>query len=102
MSIVYKVATLTWIIGKRLIKVPFLGMPNVLAGREIVRELLQNNATPDALAQETLRLLNSPTAQAKLQEELATVTSALGDYGAAGRSAEAIILELKRPISRHS
>ena len=97
MSIVYKVATLTWIIGKKLIKVPFLGMPNVLAGREIVRELLQNSATPDALAQETLRLLNSPSAQAKLQEELASVTSALGDYGAAGRAAEAILHELAQP-----
>ena len=102
MSIVYKVATLTWIIGKQLIKVPFLGMPNVLAGREIVRELLQNNATPDALAQETIRLLNSPTAQAKLQEELATVTSALGDHGAADRAAEAIILKLERPTSQPS
>jgi lipid-A-disaccharide synthase len=100
MSIVYKVATLTWIVGKKLIKVPFLGMPNVLAGREIVRELLQNSATPDALAQETLRLLNSPSAQAKLQEELATVTSALGDYGAAGRAAEAILHELARPKLR--
>ena len=77
-------------------------MPNVLAGREIVRELLQNNATPDALAQETIRLLNSPTAQAKLQEELATVTSALGDHGAADRAAEAIILKLERPTSQPS
>src|SRR4051812_45072590 len=40
--ILYRVAWLTWIVGKRLVKVPFLGMPNILAGREIVREFLQD------------------------------------------------------------
>ena len=91
LCIVYKVAALTWIIGKRLVKVPFLGMPNVLAGREIAREFLQGDATPEALADETLRLIADPAARAQLQRDLAAVIIQLGDHGAAHRAAAAIL-----------
>jgi lipid-A-disaccharide synthase len=93
-SVIYKVAWLTWVVGKRLVKVPFLGMPNVLAGREIARELLQDAATPEALAEETLRLLRDDHARATLQSELDAVIKNLGAPGAARRAAEAIIEEL--------
>jgi len=94
MCIVYKVASLTWIVGKQLVKVPFLGMPNVLADKEIAREFLQHDATPEALATETLRLVNDPYARESLQWELAAVISNLGERGAAGRAAKAIVEEL--------
>ena len=95
-SVTYKIAWLTWVIGKRLVKVPFLGMPNVLAGREIARELLQDAATPEALAEETLRLLRDDHARARLQGDLESVIKNLGASGAARRAAEAIIEELNR------
>ena len=91
MCIVYKVAALTWIVGKQLVKVPFLGMPNVLAGREIAREFLQSDATPTALADEILRLVTDPAARETLQRELAAVIAQLGDRGAARRAADAIL-----------
>ena len=94
LCIVYKVAALTWIVGKQLVKVPFLGMPNVLAGREIAREFLQADATPEALADETLRLLTDPAARETLQRELAAVVTQLGDRGAAHRAAAAILGDL--------
>ena len=72
-------------------KVPFLGMPNVLAGREIAREFLQGDATPEALAGETLRLVTDPAARENLQRELAAVIAQLGDRGAARRAADAIL-----------
>src|SRR6202044_2948837 len=79
--VIYKVAWLTWVVGKRLVKVPFLGMPNVLAGREIARELLQGDATPAALAEETLRLLRDRRAREILQSDLETVIKDLGEPG---------------------
>lgn len=91
MCIVYKVAALTWIVGKRLVKVPFLGMPNVLADREIAREFLQGDATPAALAKEALRLVTDSAARETLQRELAAVIAQLGDRGAARRAADAIL-----------
>jgi lipid-A-disaccharide synthase len=97
LCIVYKVAWLTWIIGKQLVKVPFLGMPNVLAGREIAREFLQNAATPQALAEETLHIVTNVEHREALQRDLAQVTAGLGDNGAAPRAAEAILEELPTP-----
>lgn len=94
MVILYKVAWLTWIIGKRLVKIAFLGMPNILAGREIVREFLQGAAEPKAIATEMLRLLNDRTVSETMRRELATVIAGLGQRGAAARAAEAIAREL--------
>jgi lipid-A-disaccharide synthase len=97
LCIVYKVATMTWIVGKQLVKVPFLGMPNVLAGREIAREFLQGAATPQALADEMLRLVNNDEQREALQQELAKVVHGLGDQGAAPRAAKAILALLHAP-----
>jgi lipid-A-disaccharide synthase len=90
MIIVYKVAWLTWIVGKALVKVPFLGMPNLLAGREIAREFLQSAAQPVPMAVELERLLNSTQAASDATRNLANVISGLGRSGAADRAAEAI------------
>ena len=88
--ILYKVAWLTWAVGKRLVRVPFLGMPNILAEREIAREFLQDAAQPQAIAEEMLRLLNDENARATIQRDLAGVIEKLGGGGAAARAAEAI------------
>lgn len=95
LCVVYKVAWLTWVVGKRLVKVPFLGMPNVLAGREIAREFLQEAATPQALADETLRLATNAEQREAVQAELAAVIAGLGEGGAAQRAADAILNELE-------
>jgi len=98
LCVVYKVAWLTWIVGKRLVRVPFLGMPNVLAGREIAREFLQSDATAEALAHETLRLATNTEHREALQADLAAIVAGLGERGAANRAAEAILDELRAPI----
>ncbi len=56
--LIYKVATLTYLAGRMLIQVKHLGMPNVLAEREIVPEFIQGKAQPAAIAAEVLRLLD--------------------------------------------
>ena len=97
LCVVYKTAWLTWVIAKRLVRVAFIGMPNVLAGREIARELLQGDATPDALAHETLRLATNTEHREALQADLAAVITELGERGAAARAADAILEELQTP-----
>ena len=93
--LIYKVAWLTWEVGKRLVRVPFLGMPNILAGREIVREFLQDTAQPEAIAEEMRRLLTDENAREKIGRDLAEVTAKLGGPGAAVRAADAICEALK-------
>jgi lipid-A-disaccharide synthase len=88
--IVYKVAWLTWFLGKRLVKVTHIGMPNILAGREIAREFLQEAAQPEAIAAELDRLLTAPGAREAIQADLAAVIAGLGDRGAGARAAKAV------------
>lgn len=93
--LVYKVAPLTWILGKWLVKVPFLGISNILAGREIVREFLQSDARPRLVADELLSLLNDSDKREAQQAEFRRVIEGLGQGGAAVRAAEAILAELR-------
>ena len=90
-ALVYKVAWMTYVIGKQLVKVPHLGIVNILAGREVVREFIQGDATPEKLAGEAMRVLEDPV---PLQKDLAEVIAALGGGGAyaqaAGQMAEVL------------
>ena len=91
MVILYKVAWLTWVVGKRLVKIPWLGLPNVLAGREIAREFLQDDAQPEPIAGEIFRLLEDSSAREEQQRAQAAVIASLGEPGAARRAAAAIL-----------
>lgn len=88
--LVYKVAWLTAAVARVVMKVDFLGIVNVLAGREVVKELLQEKLTPDSLSKELSRLLDSPEARQQLRAELAEVTGKLGSGGAHENAARAI------------
>ncbi len=90
--IVYKVAALTYWVGRAVVRVPFLGMINLLAGREIAREFLQGAAQPAAIADETLRLLD-PEGDARQRQlaDLQEVVQRLGGGGAAEKAADAVL-----------
>ncbi len=93
MVILYKVAWLTWFVGKRLVKIPWLGLPNVLAGREIIREFLQDAAQPEPIIAELSLLLNCSENREDQQRAQREVIASLGERGAARRAAEAILAE---------
>jgi lipid-A-disaccharide synthase len=90
-ALVYRVNWLTYEVGRRLVRVPFLGMVNILAGRQVVREFIQAECAPFLLADELLHLLNHPAAREKLTQELALATGCLGGPGASQRAAEEIL-----------
>lgn len=87
----YKVAWLTAQVARRVMSVRYLGIVNVIADREVVRELLQDEANGKALAEELERLLTSAGERADLQRELAGVVSQLGEGGAHLRAARAVL-----------
>ncbi|MEI6712965.1 MAG: lipid-A-disaccharide synthase [Verrucomicrobiota bacterium] len=95
MAILYKVAWLTWTVGKQLVKVPHIGMPNVLAGKEIAKEFLQGAAKPKAIADELKRLLLDQNARSLQQAEFAKIITQLGSPGAGERAAEVVADALK-------
>jgi lipid-A-disaccharide synthase len=73
------------------ILVQWIGLVNIVAGRSVVPELIQRDATPDRLTEEALRLLRDPAAARRMKEALREVRESLGKPGASHRAAEAIL-----------
>jgi lipid-A-disaccharide synthase len=69
MVITYRMPALSWQLLKRMNYLPYVGLPNILAGRFVVPELLQNDATPEKLADATLRLINDEVLMKDIREE---------------------------------
>jgi lipid-A-disaccharide synthase len=87
----YKVTPATWLIGRPFVNVPFYSMVNLIAGRAVVPELIQDQMTGENLAREALALLRSEDARRRMKQGLDEVTRALsGRTGAPGRAALAI------------
>jgi len=92
--LIYKVSPGTYLAGRMLIRVPFLGIINILAGREVVKELLQRHCTGRRIAAELLRLSDDSTARTALSGELRTIVEKLAGDDAYGRAAVAILSTL--------
>ena len=89
--VVYKTSLITYIIGKLLVKVPYVAMPNILAEEEIFPEFIQNEATPDNIAKASLRILQDSTERQKILTGLKYIASQLGEPGATTRAAKSIL-----------
>jgi lipid-A-disaccharide synthase len=87
----YKTSWLTYQIGKRLITVKSLTMPNLMAGEEVYPEFVQNAATPENLSGAVLALLQNESRRSKIKVQLARIIASLGEPGAAGRAADAVL-----------
>ena len=89
----YKTSWSTYQIGKRIITVDFLAMPNLLAGQTIFPEFIQHEATPENISREALDLLSNPARREAIKTKLSKVIQSLGEPGASQRAAH-LILEL--------
>jgi lipid-A-disaccharide synthase len=94
MIVVYKVNWLTYLIGRMVVTVNWLAMPNVIAGREIVPEFIQHDATPQRITSAARLLIGDATERQAMQRELAAVVNSLGGAGASKRAAELILTAL--------
>jgi len=94
MIVVYKTSLTTWILGNILIKLPYVSLPNILAGRRIVPELLQFRVTPNRLANLALSLLEDSQKLEEMKAELNKVTRKLGEPGAIERAARIVVKSL--------
>jgi lipid-A-disaccharide synthase len=91
MVVVYRVAPLTYRLGKPLLHVDTYAMANLVAGRRVVPELIQDAFTPQAAAAEALRVLTDPEHAARVKADLAEIRAKLGTPGASRRAAEAVL-----------
>ncbi|MBI4370839.1 MAG: lipid-A-disaccharide synthase [Elusimicrobia bacterium] len=94
MVVVYKMSWPTYAIARALIRVKHIAMANLLAGRQIVPELIQGEATPERAAAAAGRFLDDPVLTVKTRAELLGARRSLGAPGAAGRAAAAVLAEI--------
>jgi len=90
MVVVYRLTPLTALLAKPLVRTKHFAMVNLIAGREVIPELIQNDFTPDKVAEQTLGLLRDPAAVSAMRAGLADVRRRLGPPGAVERAADAI------------
>ncbi len=88
--LVYKVAPLTYVMAKLLVKIRFIGIVNILADEEVIREFIQADAEPESVARELRGFLESDQKRSKLQKRLAQTASLLGDPGVHQRTAKVV------------
>ncbi|MFY9803618.1 MAG: lipid-A-disaccharide synthase [Candidatus Acidiferrales bacterium] len=88
MVVVYRVAPLTASILRHMVRTPFIGMVNLIAGKCVCPELIQDDFTPEAVEKEARRLLESPASRDEIKAGLAEVRAKLGPGGAIERAAD--------------
>jgi lipid-A-disaccharide synthase len=93
--LIYKVAWPTYIAARLVVNVDFLGMPNLLAGKEVVPEFIQHEAKPDAIVKAVRLLMEDPSARDRMISDFNAIINKLGGTGASKRAAEAILAELQ-------
>jgi lipid-A-disaccharide synthase len=96
MVVVYRLSALTYRLGKPFVHVSTYAMANLVAGRRVVPELIQEAFTPERVAAEALRVLIDPAHAAAVRRDLGEVRGKLGTPGASRRAADAV-----RDVARH-
>ena len=92
--LVYKLSWLSYLAARAVVQVPHIGMPNVLAGKEIVPEFIQHRADPRAIAGAVGRLIQDSTARQQMIDQFDRIMQQLGEGGASQTAAHEIVAEL--------
>ena len=93
--LVYKVSWPTYFAARLVLRTKHLGMPNVLAGREIIAEFIQHRARPDAIAKAVLKLIDDQAARDVMISEFDAIIAKLGEAGASAKAARVVFDELR-------
>jgi lipid-A-disaccharide synthase len=98
MVVVYRLSPLTYRLGRPFVTVDMYAMPNLVAGRRVVPELIQGDLTADRVASEALRLLTDAGVRRTTCDGLLEVRARLGTAGASARAAEAVLMTARRRL----
>ena len=100
MLVIYKTSWFTYLLGRLVVKLPYLSMVNVLAGEKVVPEFLQGAAHSQSLATAALQILRNPRGSEKMAQRIRDVAAKLGGPGAAERAAEEVeeAIRLRRAL----
>lgn len=88
MVIFYKTSPMTYFLGRKILGIDTIGLPNIVAGKHIVPEMLQGEFTPEKLGDRIIKILDSPAEYAQIKKNLADLKHDLGKHGAYKKTAE--------------
>jgi lipid-A-disaccharide synthase len=94
--IVYKMDLLNYLLYRPQVKLPYIGMVNIVAGRKIIPEFIQFRARPDRIAHEVLKILKNPSQIEQMKTGLSQIKSLLGEKGASLRAAQIVLTFLSK------
>ncbi len=89
--VIYKMNLLNYLLYRPQVKVPYIGMVNIVAGRKIVPEFIQFKARPKEISEQVLKILQNPAQLEQMKNDLTLVKSLLGEKGASRRAAQIIL-----------
>jgi lipid-A-disaccharide synthase len=101
MAIAYKVSSVSYWLGKMVIRVPHIGLVNLVAGEEVVPEIIQKEVTPDRLVREVETILEDRDVRLAMKEKLKSVKEVLGKGGASERTAEIALDMMRQDLTEH-
>jgi lipid-A-disaccharide synthase len=88
MIIVYKVSSITFLFAKLFVKIPYIGLANILAKEKIVPEIIQKKLLGEEIAKEIEKVIKNTEIMEKMRENLGRIKTMLGSSGASKRAAE--------------
>jgi lipid-A-disaccharide synthase len=97
-ALIYKVAWPTYVAARLVVNVDFLGMPNLLAAKEVVPEFIQHEAKPDAIVNAVRLLMENSSARDRMISDFGAIITKLGGTGASERAAQGILEELQTTV----
>ncbi len=97
--VVYRLSPLTYAFGRPFVRVPHYAMANLIAGREVFKELIQRDFRPESVAREVLSLVEDPARRGDVKRGLELIRGRLGPPGASGRAA-AVVAEVLQNIKK--
>jgi lipid-A-disaccharide synthase len=98
--IIYKTNLLNYLLYRPQVKIPYIGMVNIVADKKIVPEFIQFNAQPKIISKSIIELLQNPLSNAGMSKDLKAVKDSLGQPGAAARAAKLILDFLKNQLTQ--
>ena len=91
MVVIYRVSAATWWLGRRMVHTPHYSMVNIIAGKPVVPELIQQDFTPQRVAEEVEALIQDRTRREAMKQELRSLRAEIGRPGAIERASRAVL-----------
>ncbi len=91
MIVIYRLSIVSWLLGRLMVRVPYISLVNLVAGRQAVPELIQGGVTSEELVRQSMRILRDGEVSGRMRSDLGEVRSKLGEGGATARAADIAI-----------